>query len=487
MNKRINKIKLLLLLVIIILTLLIPINVLATNETRANTATSFSGSTLKSIMPGDSWVSGYGAYAKVTLYLATTNDINQGIVYNENNLIDMERTPVTRKDGEPMFVKFGRSIITKIDYTMPQASYVNLTTCKLDTLIDFKKGEKHYPVYYETLTDSQLSDIGVPRWIKYVDGIATNNHASVINYFKGNGNAVTASETLHDIIIEVAEKSDNSEATGFDTVKNILYRTLQNANFSYLDEDGQKVDLSVKIILPTNNNNLANWLIVYEPVINLHQDPNKMFFGDKGGNNFLLTATDAILTNMHSGTPGYPSVVKFFNGAPRLTMQYNHCSICDTTWYGYPDWPHSNLPLALFCPFPCLGVINDYDGVQTTTRNPFLVLSPIRNAAKNFTIEHDWLRYNGGYLFDKPTGDIETPIQNNDEDTILHYGGYSLFVNGPKKESNPNKTVTAVYVRAVVLNNDNTFTTVPIAIELSTKNDLSPTEMIETDTADSST
>ena len=124
--------------VVLIISLLITTQVYAANETRANTATSFSGSTLKSIMPGDSWVSGYGAYAKVTLYLATTNDINQGIVYNENNLIDMERTPVTRKDGEPMFVKFGQSIITKNDYVMPQASYVNLYTSKFDALIDYK-------------------------------------------------------------------------------------------------------------------------------------------------------------------------------------------------------------------------------------------------------------------------------------------------------------------------------------------------------------
>jgi hypothetical protein len=321
--------------------------------------------------------------------------------------------------------------------------------------------------------------------LQYYGKIFCNFREKVLakNNFRGNGNNNEASKRLRTIITEVAEKSDSLNAIGRSAINNVLYQTLQKASFLYLDKNGQKKELTANDILPTEPDNLASWLIVYEPVINLHQDPNKMFFDDKGGNNFLLTATDAILTNMHSGTPGYPSVVKFFNGAPKLTMQYNHCSICDTTWYGYPDWPHSNLPLALFCPFPCLGVINDYDGVQTTTRNPFLVLSPIRNAAKNFTIEHDWLRYNGGYLFDKPTGDIETPIQNNDEDTILHYGGYSLFVNGPKKESNPNKTVTAVYVRAVVLNNDNTFTTVPIAIELSTKNDLSPTEMIETDTA----
>jgi len=253
--------------VVLIISLLITTHVYAANETHANTATSFSGSTLKSIMPGDSWVSGYGAYAKVTLYLATTNDETQGMVFKKDadgkKYIDMENTPVTRKDGEPMFVKFGQSIITKNDYVMPQASYVNLYTSKFDALIDYKKGEKHYPVYpvYDTmLTDSQLSDIGVPRWIVYINGVATNNHTNVVNYFKGNGNAILASENLRDIIFEVAEKSDSSSATDYTAVNNILHQTKQKASFSYLDKNGQSKELSVDNILPTNPDNLATGL-----------------------------------------------------------------------------------------------------------------------------------------------------------------------------------------------------------------------------------
>lgn len=483
-----NIVKLMLMLFILIATLLFTTTVYAANETRANTATSFSGSTLKSIMPGDSWVSGYGAYAKVTLYLATTNDINQGIVYNENNLIDMERTPVTRKDGEPMFVKFGRSIITKIDYTMPQASYVNLTTCKLDTLIDFKKGEKHYPVYYETLTDSQLSDIGVPRWIKYVDGIATNNHEEVVGFFRGNGSSEIASNHLKKIISEVAKQSDNATYIT-DRLSNVLNKTKQKANFSYQATNGDKINLSVANILPDNEHYYAHWLIVYEPVINYHEDPNKMFFPTKGGSNFLITATDAVLQNMHAGAEGYQSVVKFLNGSPKVVMHYNHCRLCDLTWYGYPEWPHANLPLATYCPLPCLGVSSDYDGVKTKDRYPFSISSAVKAAAKNFTIEYNWLRYSGGYLFDKPTESMNVLVEGTNTDNIIHYGGYSLFVNGPAKAETSKKIAETskkipVYLKVVVVNKDYSFTTVPfVKMDLTTKNDMTSSQQAEADEA----
>jgi hypothetical protein len=477
--------------VVLIISLLITTQVYAANETRANTATSFSGSTLKSVMPSDSQVSGYGAYAKVTLYLATTNDETQGMVFKKDadgkKYIDMENTPVTRKDGEPMFVKFGQSIITKNDYVMPQASYVNLYTSKFDALIDYKKGEKHYPVYDTMLTDSQLSDIGVPRWIVYINGVATNNHTNVVNYFKGNGNAILASENLRDIIFEVAEKSDSLNAIGRSAINNVLNKTKQKASFWYLNDNGQKVELSVDDILPTNPDNLANWLIVYEPVINYHEDPNKMFFPTKGGSNFLITATDAVLQNMHAGAEGYQSVVKFLNGSPKVVMHYNHCRLCDLTWYGYPEWPHANLPLATYCPLPCPGVSSDYDGVKTKDRYPFSISSAVKAAAKNFTIEYNWLRYSGGYLFDKPTESMNVLVEGTNTDNIIHYGGYSLFVNGPAKAETSKKIAETskkipVYLKVVVVNKDYSFTTVPfVKMNLTTKNDMTSSQQAEAD------
>lgn len=436
--------------------------------TRANSATSFSGSRSGNVLHGDSTVRGYGNYAKLTLYLATTNDINKGIVFTSDGLIDMENTPATRNDGEPMFVKYGRSIIDREGYTLPAASYANLATSKVDTLIDYKNGEKRYPIYNSStlLTNSQLSNIGIPEWLTPDDD---SNQPAVVSWFKGNDDAVTASDNLKDIILAVSRQEDDAYDI-FDRVNNVLWATKSKASFDYKDKKGKEINLSAANVMPEDG--VAYWLVIYEPVINYNQDPNKMFFPSTGGNNFLITASDAVLQNMHSGAAGYPSVVKFGNGTPQLTMKSNHCRICNLTWFGYPDWPHSYLPLAYYCPLPCPGVSSDYDGVQSTVRFPFAIGTPTRSMGRLFTIEKSWLRYSGGYLFDEPAGNIDDLIVSvyQSVDNILLYGGYSMFVNGPAGTPAPESP----YIRVVGVNGDNnTFTAIPgIVVEMATKDDI---------------
>jgi hypothetical protein len=114
--------------------------------------------------------------------------------------------------------------------------------------------------------------------LQYYGKIFCNFREKVLakNNFRGNGNNNEASKRLRTIITEVAEKSDSLNAIGRSAINNVLYQTLQKASFLYLDKNGQKKELTANDILPTEPDNLASWLIVYEPVINLHQDPNKI-------------------------------------------------------------------------------------------------------------------------------------------------------------------------------------------------------------------
>ena len=467
-----SKIKSFMLNIFIITMILTAVSVLSmpsayAEGTHANSATSFSGTKTGSTMHGDSYITEYGNFAKITLYLATTNDPKKGIVFTPDGTIDMTKTPATRLDGEPMFVKFGQSIIDaeNIYYYVP--SYANLKTNKLDTLIDLKRGEKRYPEYDSSsiLKRSDLATLEIPPWLTYDED---PNHTAVISWFTAEGDAKTANDRLFNIIMEVARRSDDTNSIQ-SKIKNTLAIATQKAKFAYIDKSGKEVSLSYDNISPDLD--LVYWLIVYEPVINYAQDPHKLFYPTTGGNSFLFTASDAILQNMNSGAPGYPSVEKFANGNPIVTMKYNHCNLCDLTWFGYPDWPHSSFPLATYCPLPCLGTTRHYDGVQTLARRPFAINNVITNTSRLFTVKESWLKYSGGYLCEKPPASIDSMIISvyQSEDNILQYGGYSLFVNGPKAPESKNS-----YIRVTGLNgDDNTLVPIPgVAVELSIKNDV---------------
>ena len=369
----------------------------ASGGTQANAATSFKGTAFTSLIHGDSYITGLGKLSKITLYLATTNDPDE-FPRKSDGSVDVSNVAATRKDGQPLFVKFGKSIINRENYSIPQASYVNLDTSKLDSLIDLKNGQKRAPAYNTKIGNTQATSMGMPEW--YVSG--NNNHTAVVDWVKDAANVAKSGtqkfDNLSKVIFKVAESSDPAKAVGLSAVNNVLYRTKTKATFNYKDASGKNIDLNVNAALPwgatgtsqDNNRGLATWLIIYEPVIHYAQDPHKLFYGSKGGNHFLMTATDAILTNMHSGTSGYVSVEKFARNTPTITAHYNYCRICDKTWYGYPGWSKANIPLAKNCPTSgCKGAqIGVYIGETKYNRQPFMVFAGIRTMSNTFHTDH---------------------------------------------------------------------------------------------------
>lgn len=451
---------------VILITALSTQNVFAESATRANSATSALKPNFSSRITGDSYTSDLGGYSKITLYLATTNDPNELYVDKDNYLGDMAKVTAARKDGSPMFIQFGKSVIIHTGkLALPSNMYANRTTSKYDTLVDFKKGKTTAPAYTSTdkVTTANISTTdglpGLPDWLKSDD---STNQTNVSGWFM---NAVNKFQNLRYTVLEVAAKSDSSGASGLTAVGNVLSTTLKKTTFKYTDENGQALTLDKRNVMPGEDK--AVWLVIYEPVIAYVQDPNKMFFPSKTQNSFLFTASDAVLANAKAGTSGYPVYAKFAAGTPKLTLQYNHDRDCGYTWYGYPDW-NPSIPLARFCPLPCPSVGQHYDGVKTISRSPFAIPTPIKQAAQYFYADQNWLVYNGGYLFDKPTGSIESLIDSSaDVDNILHYGGYSVFINGPKNNQKP-----SVSVRTVMLNEkDDKFYNIPnVSVTLEAKN-----------------
>jgi hypothetical protein len=451
---------------VILITALSTQNVFAESATRANSATSALKPNFSSRITGDSYTSDLGGYSKITLYLATTNDPNELYVDKDNYLGDMAKVTAARKDGSPMFIQFGKSVIIHTGkLALPSNMYANRTTSKYDTLVDFKKGKTTAPAYTSTdkVTTANISTTdglpGLPDWLKSDD---STNQTNVSGWFM---NAVNKFQNLRYTVLEVAAKSDSSGASGLTAVGNVLSTTLKKTTFKYTDENGQALTLDKRNVMPGEDK--AVWLVIYEPVIAYVQDPNKMFFPSKTQNSFLFTASDAVLANAKAGTSGYPVYAKFAAGTPKLTLEYNHDRDCGYTWYGYPDW-NPSIPLARFCPLPCPSVGQHYDGVKTTTRSPFAIPTPIKMAATCFTVDKNWLKYSSGYLFDKPTSDIKNLINSAaDVDNILHYGGYSVFVNGPKRSAG-----STLNVRVAMLNDDGSFYDIPdAAITFSIKGD----------------
>lgn len=453
----------------------------ATSGTHANSATTLGGNNLHGIWNGDSYISGYGNFSKITLYIARTNDLNE-FPRNSDGTVNMSDVSVTDSSGKPLFVKFGKSIIDKENYNLPTTSYVNLDTCKYDTLIDFKSNTKRAPAYKTKISDSQVKSIGLPEWLKADN---SSNQSAVVNWITDTANASQMGtdrfKNLTKIIIRVAETSDASSATGLSAVNNMLASTKAKTTFDYKDAKEQEINLAVSNVMPwtptgTDTDEvkgIAYWIVVYEPVLYYVQDPNKMFYPRSGGNSFLMSASDAILTNMYSGTSNYPSIVKFGTGTPALQAAYNHCNIDGTTWFGYPSWKNSSLPLATYDPLPCPGVTKDYDGVKYITRYPFAMTSAMKAAGKTFSVSTNWLQYKGGFLMDKPTGSMEDLIASAaDVNNILQYGGYSAFLSAPI-EAKPQAVDESYFVRVVGVNKDHTFTAIPgVTVELATKDEI---------------
>lgn len=444
------------------------------NVVNSNAATSYDGDKLDAILYGDSKIDGNGRYAKITLYIATANITSEGIALDKNKYMDMTNTLATRKDGAPMFVKFGKSIITNsANEGILLNSYTNLATCRYDELINFKAGSNHYPVYdNSTLLSNKdlVTSLNVPRWTVYPNDKETNNFAEVKKYFTGNGNNEIASETLRKIIVKVAEKSHGAGNKGTEAVNNVLYSIKQNVKFKYKDKNGKDIDLQARHVLPTMPDYVANWLIVYEPVTNYIEDPQNVFYPKIPTHSFLMTVSDAVLANAHAGTSGYPCTVKFIQGTPAVTLTRNYCKKCGKSWYGYPKWPHSDFPIASRCPNNCSP--SNYTGEKEEVRYPFGIGKTFRVASKRYTIEKNWLKYKDGYLFDKPPKNIEDLVaHNSDWENMLHYGGFLLFHNGPQMDD---KGTPQVYVKAVVANietgNFTSAPNVPIHLTVTKKN-----------------
>lgn len=446
---------------IILITILSTQNVFAESATRANSATSMSGNpSFRSLITGDSYTSKLGSFSKVTLYLSTTNDPSE-ISIGSDGYIDMSKTSITRKDKQPMFVQFGKPIIIKAGDPLSKTAYVNLVTSKLETLVGFDKGDKKAPEYTSStkIAPSGMVDdlAGFPEWLTSSD---TSNQKNVVSWFSNTANDFA---NLRNLIARVADPTGTKNPTT--ARKSALEAALTKATFNYKKDDGSSLTLTAVNILPGED--YAYWLIVYEPVVSYIQDPNQIFFPGKGGNAFLFTASDAVLANAKAGTSGYPVIAKFAAGTPKLTLEYNHDPDCNYMWYGYPGWTPP-IPLAKWCPLPCPSVGQHYDGVKTVTRSPFAIPTPIVQMATYFYANENWLAYNGGYLFDKPTSAINSLIDSSAAvDSILLYGGYSVFINGPKNNQQP-----TVSVRTVMLNDtDDKFYDIPnVSVTLEVKN-----------------
>ena len=149
----------------------------------------------------------------------------------------------------PYSQKFGKSIINKENYSIPQ------TLCKPRHIKarQFnrpKEWTERAPAYNAKLGNTQATSMGMPEWL--VSG--NNNHTAVVNWVKDSNNVSKGGtekfQNLNEIIVQVAKSSDPAKAVGLSAVNNVLYRTKTKATFNYKDASGKNIDLNVNAALP---------------------------------------------------------------------------------------------------------------------------------------------------------------------------------------------------------------------------------------------
>lgn len=99
------------------------------------------------VMAGDSYVTGDGRPMKVTLYLGTTNDTRY-MPTKADGTVDPSKADLGK------MIKFGKSFIVSGSGTDERGralfGYANLSTCKIDALVDLRSGTKIAPSYKDS-------------------------------------------------------------------------------------------------------------------------------------------------------------------------------------------------------------------------------------------------------------------------------------------------------------------------------------------------
>lgn len=389
------------------------ISVNAVSTTHANQANSSAGNSLGSRLKVESVMTNTGHSMKVTLYLCKTNNIprdSNGNVLSPYNV------------GINQFVKFGKSILVgteaDVGYT---GAFVNIDTCKLDQIT-----KQVAPVYKTTSINSiggLVTELNIPAW---GDGECNAaNTTAIKNYFTCANDAKLIN--LDNLIRIIAKKATGKSGT--EAVNEALTKA-KTSDFVYINPTGEKIDLGYKNILPFygEQNYVANWLVVMEPMFTYKQDPYS-YFGSKGGKTAVMTATECVLENRAAGLKNSAFSFKFNSGSPSYNSTVRYCSECNVTWFAFAKTPQM-AQVATYCPLPCPAVGGYAE--RKEVRYPFAINSAIRNMAKAWQLSETWLN---GYakasaLSSKPT-----------EDEILKYGGYSLYFLGPKMQQ-PKTTQT---------------------------------------------
>lgn len=409
-----NKV-IILLMFIICVSFVTPSMVYGVSSTHANQANSSSGNSLGDRLKVESSITNYGHPMKVTLYLCKTNDITRD---TDGNVASPTDVNISK------FVKFGKSVLVGTDNSVGYSNaYINIDTCKIDQLT-----RQIAPTYATTTLSAYgglITNLGIPAW-----GNSECNAADVTairNYFTCAGDAKL--KNLNDLIRTVSIKF--SGKTGFIDAVSYTLNKAKTADFDYVDESGEQLDISVKNILPSYGGKdfVSNWLVVMEPAFTYQQDPYS-YFGNKP-KTAIMTATDAVLANKGAGLSGSAFKYKFNSGSPSYNAIIKYCSTCDTTWFAYSK---SGTPLiATFCPLPCpsVGPYQEKVGV----RYPFAISTALRNMSKAWQLSETWLN---GYSKACPGGLPAKPS----EDSIIMYGGYSLYFLGPKMQPKTTPTPT---------------------------------------------
>ena len=283
------------------------------------------------------------------------------------------------------------------------------------------------------------------------------------------------------MIFEVAELSDSYKAGDIDSVQNVLNSTMSRATFDYREggvATGKQITLDENSILPAEG--YVHWLVVYEPVVIMIQDPTSYFYPDKGRRAFALTATDGVLANMKAGDSNYPILEKFMVGTKTLTAHYKYCQNVKT-WYGYPAGIHQNL--VRFIVRQTVMHSRAYIIPQSSTkdRRPFVLNRPFLNAARMFSVEYSWLPYSQGICL-KTNGFLKQlnyqHIESSQYTEHAEIRWVFSFVNGPAPQE-PDEENIPIYIRTVGLSDDGTnLVGIPnISVSLSTKNTEIPEEI----------